>query len=273
MYAYATQANQQEKMISGAVAAGMHLLFLALLVFGVNWQRHVEPPVNIVDLWPSASPAPPQVAPAPEPPAPPPPPEVKPPEPKVAEPVPAKAAPRPEPAKPDIAIKDKLEKEKRAAEEKQKDAKKKEEEAQKAQAAEAQRAANEQAEAQRRAAEQAASAQAKLIGQEGKGFKYILDGMNAERILVSSEAIGDARWFTKTAVAYVSERRVFDRPIGQNQAVQFPIARAHAEAQAADLVLRRAAARFDAGLPCGDDANMGKLLASEATWHAAEACL
>ena len=112
-----------------------------------------------------------------------------------------------------------------------------------------------------------------LIGQEGKGFKYILDGMNAERILVSSEAIGDARWFTKTAVAYVSERRVFDRPIGQNQAVQFPIARAHAEAQAADLVLRRAAARFDAGLPCGDDANMGKLLASEATWHAAEACL
>lgn len=112
-----------------------------------------------------------------------------------------------------------------------------------------------------------------LIGQEGKGFKYILDGMNAERILVSSEAIGDARWFTKTAVAYVSERRVFDRPIGQNQAVQFPIARAHAEAQAADLVLRRAAARFDAGLPCGDDANMGKLLASDATWHAAEACL
>lgn len=112
-----------------------------------------------------------------------------------------------------------------------------------------------------------------LIGQEGKGFKYILDGMNAERILVSSEAIGDARWFTRTAVAYVSERRVFDRPIGQNQAVQFPIARAHAEAQAADLVLRRAAARFDAGLPCGDDANMGKLLASEATWHAAEACL
>ena len=112
-----------------------------------------------------------------------------------------------------------------------------------------------------------------LVGEEGMGFKYILDGMNAERILVYSEAIGDARWFTKTAVAYVSERRVFDRPIGQNQAVQFPIARAHAEAQAADLVLRRAAARFDAGLPCGDDANMGKLLASEATWHAAEACL
>ena len=112
-----------------------------------------------------------------------------------------------------------------------------------------------------------------LIGEEGKGFKYILDGMNAERILVSAEAIGDARWFTQTAVNYVNERRVFDRPIGQNQAVQFPIARAHAETDAADLVLRRAAALFDAGLPCGDDANMGKLLASEATWHAAEACL
>ena len=112
-----------------------------------------------------------------------------------------------------------------------------------------------------------------LIGQEGQGFKYILDGMNAERILVSAEAIGDARWFTKTSAAYVNERRVFDRPIGQNQGVQFPIARAHAETEAADLVLRRAAARFAAGLPCGDDANMGKLLASEAAWHAAEACM
>ena len=112
-----------------------------------------------------------------------------------------------------------------------------------------------------------------LIGQEGRGFKYILDGMNAERILVSAEAIGDARWFTKTSAAYVNERRVFDRPIGQNQGVQFPIARAHAETEAADLVLRRAAARFSAGLPCGDDANMGKLLASEAAWHAAEACM
>ena len=112
-----------------------------------------------------------------------------------------------------------------------------------------------------------------LIGEEGKGFRYILDGMNAERILVSAEAIGDARWFTQKSVAYVSERRVFDRPIGQNQAVQFPVARAYAEAQAADLVLRRAAALFDKGLPCGDDANMGKLLASDAAWHAAEACL
>ena len=112
-----------------------------------------------------------------------------------------------------------------------------------------------------------------LIGEEGKGLKYILDGMNAERILVSAEAIGDGRWFTKTSVAYVSERRVFDRPIGQNQGVQFPVARAHAEIEAADLVLRRAAARFAAGLPCGDDANMGKLLAAEAAWHAAEACM
>ena len=112
-----------------------------------------------------------------------------------------------------------------------------------------------------------------LIGEEGKGFRYILDGMNAERILVSAEAIGDARWFTQKSVEYVSQRRVFDRPIGQNQAVQFPVARAFAETQAADLVLRRAAALFDAGLPCGDDANMGKLLASEACWHAAEACL
>ena len=112
-----------------------------------------------------------------------------------------------------------------------------------------------------------------LIGEEGRGFKYILDGMNAERILVSAEAIGDGRWFTKTSVGYVNERRVFDRPIGQNQAVQFPVARAHAEIEAADLVLRRAAARFSAGLACGDDANMGKLLASEAAWHAAEACL
>ncbi|MNY05421.1 Acyl-CoA dehydrogenase [compost metagenome] len=112
-----------------------------------------------------------------------------------------------------------------------------------------------------------------LIGQEGKGFRYILDGMNAERILVSSEAIGDARWFTRTSVAYASERRVFDRPIGQNQGIQFPIARAYAETQAADLLLRKAAALFQAGQPCGDEANMGKMLASEASWHAAEACL
>ena len=110
-----------------------------------------------------------------------------------------------------------------------------------------------------------------LIGQEGKGFKYILDGMNAERILVSSEAIGDARWFTKTAVAYANERVVFGRPIGQNQGIQFPIARAHAETEAAAMLLRKAAALFAAGLPCGDDVNMAKLLASAASWQAAEA--
>ena len=112
-----------------------------------------------------------------------------------------------------------------------------------------------------------------LIGEEGKGFKYILDGMNAERILVSCEALGDARWFTQKAVAYAKDRVVFDRPIGQNQGVQFPIARAYAETQAADLMLRKAAALFQAGLPCGDEANMGKLLASEAAWHAGEACM
>src|SRR3972149_2235369 len=112
-----------------------------------------------------------------------------------------------------------------------------------------------------------------LIGEEGKGFRYILDGINAERILVASEAIGDARWFTKTAVAYAKQRIVFDRPIGQNQGVQFPIARAHAETEAADLLLRKAAALFEAGLPCGDDANMAKMLAADASWHAGEACM
>ena len=112
-----------------------------------------------------------------------------------------------------------------------------------------------------------------LIGEEGRGFRYILDGMNAERILLSGEAIGDARWFVRTASAYAGERQVFGRPIGQNQGVQFPLARAHAETEAADLVARRAAALFDAGRDCGADANMAKLLASEASWHAAEACM
>ncbi len=114
---------------------------------------------------------------------------------------------------------------------------------------------------------------ANLIGDEGRGFRYILDGMNAERILVSHESIGDARWFVRTASKYASERIVFDRPIGQNQGVQFPIARAYAETQAADLILRKAAALFQAGLPCGEDANLAKLLASDAAWHAAEACM
>lgn len=112
-----------------------------------------------------------------------------------------------------------------------------------------------------------------LIGEEGKGFRYILDGMNAERILVGSEAIGDARWFIAKASRYASERVVFGRPIGMNQGIQFPIARAHAETDAAELMLRKAAALFEAGLPCGDAANMGKMLASEAAWHAGEACM
>jgi acyl-CoA dehydrogenase len=114
---------------------------------------------------------------------------------------------------------------------------------------------------------------ANLIGQEGKGFRYILDGMNAERILVATECIGDGRWLLNRAVKYAKERIVFDRPIGQNQAVQFPLARCYAEREAADMIARRAAALFDAGQDCGADANMAKLLASEATWHAAEAAM
>jgi acyl-CoA dehydrogenase len=112
-----------------------------------------------------------------------------------------------------------------------------------------------------------------LIGEEGKGFRYILDGMNAERILLSSEAIGDGRWLLAKAVAYAKERRVFDRPIGQNQGVQFPLARAHAELDAADLMARRAAALFAAGRDCGAEANMAKLLSSEAAWRAGEAAM
>ena len=112
-----------------------------------------------------------------------------------------------------------------------------------------------------------------LVGVEGKGFRCILDGMNAERILVSHESIGDARWFIRTASKYASERVVFDRPIGQNQGIQFPIARAYASTQAAEMMLRKAAALFEAQLPCGEDANVAKLLASEAAWEAAEACM
>jgi acyl-CoA dehydrogenase len=112
-----------------------------------------------------------------------------------------------------------------------------------------------------------------LIGEEGQGFRHILDGMNAERILVASECIGDGRWLRKKGVAYANERKVFGRPIGQNQGVQFPLARAYAELEAADMIARRAAALFQAGKPCGPDANMAKLLASEATWHGAEAAM
>jgi acyl-CoA dehydrogenase len=114
---------------------------------------------------------------------------------------------------------------------------------------------------------------ADLIGEEGKGFKYILDGMNAERILVSSESIGDARWFVKTAVNYAKERVVFDRPIGQNQAIAFPIARAHINVEAASLMRYEGTRLFDAGQPCGAQANMAKLLAADASWEAANACL
>ncbi len=112
-----------------------------------------------------------------------------------------------------------------------------------------------------------------LVGEEGKGFRYILDGMNAERILIASECIGDARFFIDRASAYARERSVFGRPIGANQAIQFPIARNHVETEAADLMVRRAAALFDAGRPCGTEANMAKLLASEASWRAADTCL
>ncbi len=112
-----------------------------------------------------------------------------------------------------------------------------------------------------------------LIGEEGRGFRYILDGMNAERILVASEGIGDGRFFVRRATDYANSRVVFGRPIGQNQAVQFPIARAWAELEAADMVCRRAAALFDDGRECGADANIAKLLASEAAWKAAEAAM
>ena len=112
-----------------------------------------------------------------------------------------------------------------------------------------------------------------LIGEEGRGFRYILDGMNAERVLIAAECIGDARWFIEKARTYASERVVFGRPIGQNQGVQFPIASAYAQSEAAALMVRRAASLFDAGRPCGKEANMAKLLAAEASWAAAEACL
>jgi acyl-CoA dehydrogenase len=112
-----------------------------------------------------------------------------------------------------------------------------------------------------------------LVGEEGRGFRYILDGMNAERILIAAECIGDGRWFVEKASRYASDRVVFGRPIGQNQGVQFPIARAHAAIEAADLVRYKAAWLFEQGLPCGAEANMAKLLGSEASWQAANACL
>jgi acyl-CoA dehydrogenase len=112
-----------------------------------------------------------------------------------------------------------------------------------------------------------------LVGDEGKGFRYILDGMNAERVLIAAECIGDGRWFLDKASRYASERVVFGRPIGQNQGVQFPIARAWAAVEAADLMRYKAAWLFEQGLPCGAEANTAKLLASEASWAAANICL
>jgi alkylation response protein AidB-like acyl-CoA dehydrogenase len=112
-----------------------------------------------------------------------------------------------------------------------------------------------------------------LIGPEGKGFECILDGMNAERILIAAECIGDARWFTEKSASYASEREVFGRAIGQNQGIQFPIARAYIQAEAAALMVQQAASLYDAGQPAGAQANMAKLLASEAAWAAADACV
>jgi alkylation response protein AidB-like acyl-CoA dehydrogenase len=112
-----------------------------------------------------------------------------------------------------------------------------------------------------------------LVGEEGRGFRYILDGMNAERVLIAAECIGDGRWFVEKATGYANDRVVFGRPIGANQGVQFPIARAHAQIEAADLVRYKAAWLYEEGLPCGAEANMAKLLAADASWAAANACL
>ena len=112
-----------------------------------------------------------------------------------------------------------------------------------------------------------------LVGEEGKGFRYILDGMNAERLLIASESIGDAKWFTAKSVAYANERKVFGRPIGQNQGIQFPIAKAYAQMRAAELLVREGCRKFEAGEHCGEEANVAKMLAADAAWAAAEACI
>jgi acyl-CoA dehydrogenase len=112
-----------------------------------------------------------------------------------------------------------------------------------------------------------------LIGQEGEGFRYILSGMNAERILIAAECIGDAKWFIAKATAYAKERVVFNRPIGQNQGVQFPIARAYAQMRAAELMVREAATLYQGDRDCGAEANMAKLLAADASWAAADMCV
>jgi acyl-CoA dehydrogenase len=112
-----------------------------------------------------------------------------------------------------------------------------------------------------------------LIGDEGKGFRYILSGMNAERILIAAECIGDAKWFIAKATAYAKERAVFGRPIGQNQGIQFPIAKAYAAMRAAELMVKEATRKYEAGLDCGAEANMAKMLAADASWEAANACV
>jgi acyl-CoA dehydrogenase len=112
-----------------------------------------------------------------------------------------------------------------------------------------------------------------LIGDEGRGFRYILSGMNTERILIASECIGDAKWFIAKATAYANERLVFGRPIGQNQGVQFPIAKAYASMRAAELMVKEATRKYEAGLDCGAEANMAKMLAADASWEAANACV
>ena len=112
-----------------------------------------------------------------------------------------------------------------------------------------------------------------LIGEEGKGFRYILSGMNAERILIAAECIGDAKWFIAKATAYAKERAVFGRPIGQNQGIQFPIAKAYASMRAAELMVKEATRKYEAGLDCGAEANMAKMLAADASWEAANACM
>jgi acyl-CoA dehydrogenase len=114
---------------------------------------------------------------------------------------------------------------------------------------------------------------ANLVGEEGKGFRYILDGMNAERILIAAECVGDARWFIARASDYAKSRVVFGRPIGQNQGIQFPIARAYAASEAAALMVERAAELYEHGEPCGKEANMAKLLAADASWQAADMCI
>lgn len=112
-----------------------------------------------------------------------------------------------------------------------------------------------------------------LIGEEGKGFRYILSGMNAERILIAAECVGDAKWFIEKSIAYANDRVVFGRKIGQNQGIQFPIAKAYSHMRAAELMVREAAALFETGRDCGNEANMAKMLAADASWEAAEACV